>query len=188
MEDLQSILEKINREGIEKAEATARDIIAQAEARAAKLIQDAKEQAARTKEESEKAATAASERAAESIRQAARDVIICVKDSITNILDQLLAHNVNKALSDEKTAVELVRSALQNLTGPGKIVCGEQLAQALSAQAASLGSFTVTTDASVGAGFSVQTEGGRIEHSFTEKAIIAELAKRLRPDLAALLK
>jgi len=43
------------------------------------------------------------------------------------------------------------------------------------------------TDEALGTGFSVKVEGGRVEHAFTGKAVTAELAKRLRSDLAALL-
>jgi len=39
----------------------------------------------------------------------------------------------------------------------------------------------------MGTGFTVKTDGGRVEHAFTGDVISAELAKRLRPDLAALL-
>ena len=45
MEDLQSLLEKINREGVEKAEAEAKRIVADAEARAAKIVKDAEAEA-----------------------------------------------------------------------------------------------------------------------------------------------
>jgi len=34
----------------------------------------------------------------------------------------------------------------------------------------------------------VKLDGGRVEHAFTAAAITDELAKRLRPDLAKLLK
>ena len=55
------------------------------------------------------------------------------------------------------------------------------------AQLAGQGGFTVVVDDSTGAGFSVRTDGGRVEHAFTEDVIAAELARRLRPDLAKLL-
>ena len=44
------------------------------------------------------------------------------------------------------------------------------------------------TDETLDAGFSVRLDGGRIEHAFTGDVIATELAKRLRPELAALLK
>ena len=42
-------------------------------------------------------------------------------------------------------------------------------------------------DDALGTGFSVKTDGGRVEHAFTGDVIAEELAKRLRPDLAKLL-
>ena len=44
----------------------------------------------------------------------------------------------------------------------------------------------VVLDESVGTGFSIRLDGGRVEHDFSESAIVAALAKRLRPDLAKL--
>ena len=186
MEDLQSLLEKINREGVEKADAEAAKITAAAQAKADALVKEALARAAQAKSDSEKDAKAYADRAAETIRQSARDVIIGVKDALTALLENLLAKDVEKALSDEKTAVLIVAEAIKDLTGSGEIHCGEKLAAALKSQAAGLKSFTLTTDNTLGAGFTVKTDGGRVEHDFTPETISAELAKRLRPDLAKL--
>ena len=188
MEDLQGLLEKINRDGVEKAEAEARKIIDDARAKADALIKDAQAQAAQSKADAEKASAAYAERAAETIRQAARDIVIGVKDSVTTLLESLLAKGVDKALADEKTAVGIVAEAIRDLTGPGEIRCGAKLASALKSQIADLKSFDVTTDAALGTGFTVKTDGGRVEHTFTGETISSELAKRLRPDLAKLLQ
>ena len=186
MEDLQSLLEKINRDGVEKAEAEARKIVDQAKADAAKIVADAKADAEKAKVDAEKAADASAARAAETIRQAARDVILGVKDGLTALLERLLAQDVDRALADEQTAAALVAEAIKGLTGPGEIACSAKLAATLKSQAAGLKSFTLTTDDALGAGFMVKTDGGRVEHAFTGEVIAAELAKRLRPDLAKL--
>ena len=188
MEDLQGLLEKINRDGVEKAEAEAKRIIDDARAKADALVRDALAQAAQSKADAEKASAAYAERAAETIRQAARDIVIGVKDSATALLENLLAKDVEKALADEKTAVGIVAEAIKDLTGPGEIRCGAKLAATLNSQLSTLSSFTVATDDSLGAGFTVTLDGGRVEHDFTAETISAELAKRLRPDLAKLLK
>lgn len=188
MEDLQSLLEKINREGIEKADAEAAKITAAAQAKADALVKEALAKAAQVKSDSEKDAKAYADRAAETIRQAARDVVIGVKDALTALLENLLAKDVSEALSDEKTAVSIVAEAIKDLTGSGEIHCGEKLAKILNSQLATRNGFTVVTDESLGAGFTVRTDGGRVEHDFTPETISAELAKRLRPDLAKLLK
>ena len=187
MEDLQGLLEKINRDGIEKADAEAKKIIADAQTKADAIVKGALAAADKSKAESEKASAAYAERATETIRQSARDVVIGVKDSVTALLEDLLAKDVDKTLADEKTTVGIVAEAIKDLTGPGEIRCGEKLAQALNSQLATRNSFTVVTDANLGTGFAVKTDGGRIEHTFTGEAIAAELAKRLRPDLAKLL-
>jgi len=188
MEDLQSLLEKINREGIEKAEAEARRIVDDAKAKADALLKKAQEDAARAKADDDREADAFAARAKESVGQAARDVVLSVKDAVTALLEKILVAGVDKSLSDEKTTLDLVSAAIKDLTGPGEITCGPALAKALSAQLASSGSFTVVTNETQGTGFTVKLDNGRIEHAFTGEVIAAELAKRLRPDLAELLK
>ena len=186
MEDLQGLLEKINRDGVEKAEAEAKRIIDDARAKADALIKDAQAQAVQSKADAEKTSAAYAERAAHTIRQAAREIVIGVKDSVTALLESLLAKDVEKALGDETAAIQIVTDAIKDLTGPGEIRCGEKLAATLSSQLSTLNSFTVVTDDSLGTGFTVKTDGGRVEHTFTGETIAAELAKRLRPDLAKL--
>jgi len=187
MEDLQSLLEKINREGVEKAETEAKKILEDAHAKANALLQKAQEDASRARADGERDAAAFAERAKVSVGQAARDVVIDVKDAITALLEKILVTAVDKSLSDEKTALDLVSTALKDIAGPGEITCGPTLAKALADRLTADGSFTVVTDETSGAGFTVKLDGGRIEHTFTGDVIAAELAKRLRPDLAKLL-
>lgn len=187
-EDLQSLLEKINREGIEKAQAQADKIIADAKAKAAEIVKTANDEAAKAKSDAEQSAKDYATRAEETVRQAARDTILKVKDSVTALLEKTLAHDVDKALADDKTVCALVAEAIKGLVGPVEVAVGAKLASALRAQLASQGTVTVVTDDTLGTGFAVKTEGGRVEHAFTGDAISSEIAKRLRPDLAKLIK
>lgn len=188
MEDLQGLLEKINRDGVEKANAEAVRIVGDAKAKAAALVKAAESAAAQAKADAEKAAADYQARAAETVKQAARDVVLGVRESVTRLLEGLLAKDVEAALADDAVAVGLVAAAIRDLTGPGEVVAGAKLAAALKAQAAALKDFTLVTDEALGTGFSVRLDGGRVEHAYTGEVIAAELAKRLRPDLAALLK
>ena len=188
MEDLQGLLEKINREGVEKAEATAAKIVAEATAKADVIVKSARAEAEKAKADAEKAAADFSERAKETVRQAARDTVIMVESAVKSLLEKLLLKETKTALANGNAAAELVAAAIRGMSGPGEIVCGPALAKALAADLAALGSFTVVTDESAGAGFSVKVDGGRVESAFTADVVAGELAKRLRPDLAALLK
>lgn len=187
-EDLQSLLEKINRDGVEKARAEADKIVAQAKAKADALINEAKTEAAKSKAEADKAAADYADRAADTIRQAERDTILKIEAAVTAMLEKILIKDVDTALADSATAVALVSEAVKNLAAGVEITAGGKLAAALKAQFAAEKDITVITDEAMGTGFSVKTDGGRIEHAFTGEVIARELAKRLRPDLAALLK
>jgi len=187
-EDLQSLLEKINRDGVEKARAEADRIVADAKAKASAIVKTANEEAAKAKADAEKAAADYSARAAETVRQAERDTILKIESSVTALLENVLRKDVDRALADEKTAAALVVEAVKGLVGPVEVAAPAKLAAALKAQLAAQGNVTVVTDEDLGTGFSVKTDGGRVEHAFTGDVIADELAKRLRPDLAALLK
>lgn len=186
MEELQSLLERINREGVEKADAEAKKIIDAANAKAADIVSAARREQAQAKTDAEKHAADYQRRADETIRQAARDTVIGVKDSVTRLLESVLVKDVDRQLQDERVVAELVTTAIKDLTGPSEITCGEKLARALAAQLAGKGDFTVVTDESAESGFTVRIDGGRVEHAFTCEVIAAELAKRLRGDLAKL--
>ena len=187
MQDIQSLLEKINREGVEKADAEAKRIISDAKTSAEAIVREAKLQAEKFKAEAEKSAADYSSRAEESIRQAARDVVLETKEAINTLLERLLIKDVNTALNDEKTVCELVESAIKELSCKGEITCGAKLAETLKAQSANLGEFSLVLDESADEGFSVRIDGGRIEHAFTAEVIAAEISKRLRADLAKLI-
>ena len=70
MEELQSILEKINREGVEKAEAEAARIVGAAKKEAETLLSDAREAASKEKAEAERESADSARRAEEKIGRA----------------------------------------------------------------------------------------------------------------------
>ena len=187
-EELQSLIEKINRDGVEKANAEAERIVKAAREQAAAIVKAANEDAAKAaaaaKEESERAA----ERAKETLRQAARDAVISIEGGITRLLERLLAANVDAALAEPATAAAIAGDAVKTLVGTGEVAAAPKIAEALRAQLAAKGSFMVVMDETLGTGFTVKMDGGRVEHDFTGPTVAAELAKRLRPDLAALMK
>jgi V/A-type H+-transporting ATPase subunit E len=187
-EDLQGLLEKINRDGVEKANAEAARILSDAKAKASAIVKEAAEAAAKEKADAEKAAADYAARAQTTISQAARDVIRNVEASVTALLERLLREDVDAALADGKTAAALAAEAVKGVAGQAEVAAPSALAAALKAQLASRGDIKIVTDDALGSGFSVRTDGGRVEHDFTGGAIAAELARRLRPDLAKLVK
>ena len=187
-EELQQLLEKIQHDGVEKANAEAATILAKAKADAAAILKDAESKAAALRAQAETDAKAFEERAQKTISQAARDTVLEVKDAIGRILEKLLAKDVAAALADPSEAAKLALAAVNELGSNADVAAGEKLAAALKAQLAAdaKAGVKVVLDESVGTGFSIRLDGGRVEHDFSESAIVAALAKRLRPDLAKL--
>ena len=187
-EELQQLLEKIQHDGVEKANAEAAKILAKAQAAAAAILKDAESKAAALRAQAETDAKAFEERAQKTIFQAARDTVLEVKDAIGRILEKLLAKDVAAALADLSEAAKLALAAVNELGSNADVAAGEKLAAALKAQLAAdaKAGVKVVLDESVGTGFSIRLDGGRVEHDFSESAIVAALAKRLRPDLAKL--
>ena len=192
-EDLQQLLEKIQRDGIDKAQTEANAILEKAKKDSAALIDSARAEAEKFKSDAQQEAKAYSARAEESISQSARDVLLHVEQSITELLSTLLQKDVNTALNSEEVVTALVQEAVKAyISGEGNIEVAavEQMVGALRAKLAkeALEGVTVVTDKTTGAGFSIKLADGRIEHDFTGAAVTAALSNQLRPGLAALLK
>ena len=187
-EELQSLIEKINRDGVEKAAAEADRIVSSAKEQAAAIVKSAKDEAARYAVAAEADAKASAERARETLRQAARDAVISVEGAVTRLLERILATNVDAALSDPATAASIAGEAVRDIVASCEISAASGIAEALKAQLAAKANFTVVMDETHGSGFNVKLDGGRVEHDFTGATVAAELAKRLRPDLAAMMK
>ena len=190
--ELQQLLEKIQKDGVDKANAEAGRILADAKARADALVKDAESRAAAAKSRAKEESAAYARRAEETIRQAARDTLIGVQNAVGRLLETVLRKNVDAALADPATVSAVAAAAVREIAGDGtaEIAAGAKLADSLRAQLAAeaVRGVTVVTDETAGSGFSVRLDGGRVEHAFTGDVVADALAKRLRPELAALVK
>ena len=189
-EELQQLLEKIQHDGVEKANAEAAASMSKAKAEAEACKKAAAEEAAAATAKAEAEAKASAERAEKTIQQAARDTIREVKNALDALFENLLTKNVNAALSTPGEAAKIALDAIRSLNADdAEVAANEKLAAALKAQLAADAAkgVKVVLDPSVGSGFSIRLDGGRVEYDFSEAAISAAIAKRLRPALAALL-
>jgi V/A-type H+-transporting ATPase subunit E len=192
-QDLQQLLDKIQREGVDNAKSEADKILQTATAQADALITSAKAEATRIIAGARQEAEAFERRAEETIRQSARDTVLTVERSVTALLTNLLARDVNTALNSTELAAGLAAEAVRSyLSGKGdiEVTAAATLADALRATLAAeaVAGVTVVTDDATGAGFTVRLANGRIEHAFTGTAVAETLARQLRPRLAALMK
>ena len=85
-DQLQSLIDKIKKEGVASAETSAAQIIAEAEKKAAQIIADAKSQAAGIVKEAKAESERLEKSSEDAIKQAGRNLLISFRDGITSEL------------------------------------------------------------------------------------------------------
>lgn len=194
-QDLQQLLEKIQRDGVGKAQAEADALLADAKAKAESVLSAAQTEAMKITADARQEAENFGHRAEETIQQAARDTVMKVEKAITSLLHRLLIKNINASFDADpglvaELAAEAVRAHLNGKDGI-EVAAAAKLTDALraklAAEAADSG-VTIVTDDATGSGFRLRLDNGHVEHTFTGDAIAEALAKQLRPRLAALMK
>jgi vacuolar-type H+-ATPase subunit E/Vma4 len=196
-QDLQGLIEKIQREGLkaaqekaQKIEADAREaagkIIAQAQAQARELVAAAKTEISREHASSRQL-----------LSQAARDVILQLREKILLLLGNLVEHRVREALSSRELA-EIIQHLVKNYSkkDDGEVVVYlkhddlERLKKDLLAhleQEAKKGLSLRASDEITG-GFIISYDAGKSHFDFTDKALAEYILHSLKPKLGEALK
>ena len=196
-EELQSLLEKINSEGIKKAEAEKASIIAAAKAEADAIIAEAKKSAAAMISEAEKESASLHSKTVSSLHQAYRDIMLQLKSELQDKMQQAVGDSVAQALSPDFMAqiiselytafaaapdAELfVRCAVKD-TAALDAALRSALAGKLTGQAAVSGVKSITS------GMEVSFDGGKCFFDFTDNALADLLNSYLGDKLAAIFK
>jgi len=198
-EELQSLLDRIEKDGVDKANAQADEIVKNAEAKAAELVKQAESDAAALLAKAEEDSKAFEVRSAKALDQAARDVILSVEQSVAAIFARIAAEEVAKALDTEtirgcittliesyvKADAENTRLAIA-LSDQQKADVVAYLSQKFQAQLND--GVTIAGSDVIGAGFKVAVTDKEVEHDFTGEAVADALGSLLRTDLATIVK
>ena len=193
-EELQALLDRIQTEGVAKAETEAARIVEEAKKKAADLVAKARAEESAAKERIAAESAQFQERAEANIRQAARDVVLGVEKSVRDTLDRLLLAKVTDAL-DTDTVHRLVMEVVPQFAKAGDAAVelpAEKVAALRDAllaelQGAAAKGVEIRAEDDLAAGFRVSLAGGRVEYDFSAAAIREEMSRILRPELAKLL-
>ena len=188
-EDLQNLLERIQKEALDKADAQSSAIIAKAKDEAARIVENAKTEAAHVLEKADKDSVAYAERSERALQQAARDVVISVGRRIEKMIGGILSLEVEKGLS-ENTIREMLLALSKNYSTDLTLVFSDADKAKLSSFA--VGEFakalgkgvSVESDSGIKFGFRVKVENGKVSHEFTAGEIASALSSVIRPELA----
>ena len=198
-EQLQSLLERIQKDGIEKADAEATRILEHANEQARKIVSDAQAKAAEMIKKAETDSQAYQQRSRKALEQAARDVVLYVRDAIDETLKKLVSKEVTQSLTPERLGklIETVVKAyaqsgqttgrLDVLLNPDQQKAVREYFMGKLSQSMKQGLEIEGRDDIV-SGFRVSVEGGRIQHDFSGEAITEAISALLRPELARILQ
>lgn len=188
-EDLQSLMDRIQKDACGKAEAEAAAIIAKAKEKAAEIVKNAEAEAKAKLEKADKDAEAFTERSERTLEQAARDLLLTVGKNLEKMILDVLSLQVEKSLSEE-TIKEMLLALAKGYNSDVAVAFSEADAKKLSsfvvgefAKQVSSG-VTVESETGIKFGFRVKLEGGKISHEFTKEAMAEALSAILRPQIA----
>lgn len=193
-EELQSLLEKINSDGVMKANAQRDAIIAKAEADAAAIIAEAREKAEKMRSEAAADAETLQKRAESAINQAARDVILKLKAELEKRISAAVAGAAEDTMTPAFMA-ELVKSLgtsfMANPDAEVTVIASVKDAAALDAalKGALVSSFKkqprVLAEPTIRGGMEVNFTGGELFFDFSTEALTGLLAEYTAPKIAA---
>jgi len=194
-DELQGLIERIQREGVEKADADAATIITRAKAKAAEIVKTAEAQAQALLKQAETDAQVYTARSTITLNQAARDVLIAVGQGLESILDEVVRKQVGQALAPDTLKAMLGRMAqayaaqgmaenrLAVLLSPDDQQSLARLVEAGVRDALGQG-VDLRADDRIAKGFRISIQDGRVVHDFTEETIAAAIGALLKPHLA----
>lgn len=183
-EELQSLLEKIQREGIEKAAAERDEIVNKANAEAAAILAAARAEAEKMRADAANDAEALKKRAESAIRQAARDILLELKSELQRRVAAVTRNRMDAALSSEfiaglvreiataalSSADKAASGKLEVMVGPAKC---EEVAKLITASVGAdlVEKMTIFPNAAAGRGLKVSVEGNEVFFDFSDAAL-----------------
>jgi V/A-type H+-transporting ATPase subunit E len=198
-EQLQSLLDRIRSEGVERAQDEAASIASQAEERARRIVADAEAQADALRRKAEDDAAASVRRGEQALEQAARDFLLSLQRSVEAVLRQSLSETVAAALTPETMSGMLLRlaeayaahdmneSRVDVLLSPEDRDAVGDLVMEKYRELVRHG-LTLRPDERTEAGFKVSFVDSSLYHDFTAEALADALAPVLKPALSDMVR
>jgi len=195
-EELQSLLNKINEEGLAKAARERDEVLDAANAKAREILRTANAEAEATRKNAENDAASLQKRAESAIQQAARDAALALRSELQERLNQVFAAAAEAMTPEQMASVlaELAKSMAANPETQMTVLTSVKDAEALQGALFAALKETFRTkpqifaDKEIRSGFSVNLSGSDIYYDFTDAAIAELLADFVGPKLAAILK
>jgi vacuolar-type H+-ATPase subunit E/Vma4 len=194
-EDIKSLIEKIQKEGIQAADIKAKQIEAEAQDKAGAILKQANKEAGKIISQGQQEAKRNEESMRALLKQASRDMLISLRQEINEMLNRLITAGVQQALKPEELAriilafikehggktekdiiISLAKKDIKELSG-----FIQELKEATKQK------ITLKAPEDVQAGFIISFDGGKSEFDFSDQALTAYISRNLKPGLEEIL-
>jgi V/A-type H+-transporting ATPase subunit E len=193
---LQELIEKIKKDGIESANDDAVRVKAAAGAEAKRIVDEAKKQAENIIAEAKVEAGRSEKAGLAAVEQASRNLILSFKTEIEALLGKIVSKDTAKLYNDDvlKAVIPEIVKGWAAGKGAVDVILGESELKSLGDWAKSALSEEISkgvelkTGKNIGGGFRIGEKDGSAYYDFSGVAVAAALAEYLNPRLAELLK
>lgn len=197
--DLQGLIDRIRKEGVDKAESEAGEIVAEARRVAGGILRQAEGEARTLRERARAEAAAFEEQGRQTLVKTARDLILAVQQAVERSLAALVQRRVEEAMGPElmrELIGKVVAAYLEKAGDSGGVdllISPEDQPRVVeyflgTFRSAIDAGLEVRADRAVRKGFVVALDGGNVRHDFTAEAIADAMAGMVRPRLAEILR
>lgn len=196
-EDLKRLIEKIQKEGVESARVKASEIEAEAKTRAEVIVSKAKEDANQLLDEAKAEISRQKEAATNLLSQAARDIIISLRQELLRKLSNVIkqeTHAALKAKDFSEILIKLMKECSKETGSNVEITLSKEDADKLT-QAFISGfkeelkkGIILKTSDEISGGFLISYDSGKSQFDFTESALTEYLAQYVQGRLDDILK
>ncbi len=195
--EIKDLIEKINREGIEKAETKAKEIESAAKAKAFEIVQkaqkEAKDMLASAQEEIKR--DQAKQKAL--LGQSARDLMLSLRQEINALLGKLILNDMRSSLAPEavfKIILELVKNIrvqsgaeiIISLKDQDRDVLEKEFLGRLKEEIKR--GITLKAASEITGGFTISFDSGKTQFDFTDQSLAQYFGSSLSPKLGDILK
>ena len=195
---IQELIDKIKKDGIQSASEEAAKVKSQAEAEAARIISAAQKEAADIVSQGKADAQRSEKAGIAALEQASRNLVLAFKEEIAALLNKIVGQAAASAYNED-TLKAVLPNLLKAWISKGgddslDILLGEEDLKKLNAW--SLGSLSaelqkgveLKSDKNLGKGFRIANKNGSAYYDFSAEAVAELLSAYLNPQLAGILK
>ncbi len=198
-EKLKDLLEKINKEGVQKAEEKSKNIENEAREKADTIIKEADAKAKNIIKVAESEAGKLKKSAEASIKQAARDLILSLKEEIRDILNKIISSDTSYALAADKLEPIIKKVIEKYIESEGKssdikvLLAEEDLKKLKKTYIDELkgrlkDGIDFRASSNIQSGFSISFDKGKSYFDFTDEGIANALSAYINEELRKIIK